>query len=324
MPNYIYLNEYIYLKDFYGMETVFISGNPQSTIHNPQFSFFGSGSNLYIDPMRKQQILRHTNFCRNNFKYEITELSNKYIINVNNILDKQQHHLLKNIIIYLFDCEMSSINNIQLKMDDVIFEYDMCKLEFIDKKYSPVFFKCESKKCFYIKLPIELFKNTTYDWINLLYNTPIKLIINLHTNIKIRVDFLTITLDTEEVHMFYRSYFNTKYSDYFINYNDMIELDVKNTIIENKITFDLSHIKDGIKNLSLFFKVDECFIVDHELIENISFCVNNNGKIIEINHDSLQLLYSNQMQIQIQMQILHMNFHWHYIQIYIIHLVIFV
>jgi hypothetical protein len=275
------------LKDYYGSEDVYTTGCPKFSFFNKRSQIFNYYS--YITGLDKNQIVTHTNFCRNNVKHDISVLSNQYILNVNNILNNKQHHLIHGITIYLFNSDISSIHNIQLKIGDVIFEYDLCTLSFIDKKYSPVFFKFEEKDCSYIKLPVELFEDTQ-TWINLTFDIPIELTINLYSQVKIRVDFLTITLDFEEERRYNINYSKQSY-DCIIRHNNIMELNVKNMTIENKITFDLSNIKDGIKELSLFFKVNDNFVIDYEFVENIKLCVNET----EITQDALQLLCSNKI-----------------------------
>ena len=278
-----------YLKDFYGSENSFLTDFPA-------FSFFNKRTlhhYKYIDAIQKNRVERYTNFCRNNFKYEPTDLSDIYIVNINNILNKDQHHLIHGIFIYLFNSEPLSINNITLKIGDIVFDYDLCKLFFTDRKYSSVLYECNKLNCCYVKLPVELFDDT-HSWINLINDVPIELIVKLHFPVKIRVDFLTITLDSEEAMRYNLRLNKPQQYECLIRHNDIMELNVKDKIRDNKLVFNLSHIKDGIKELSLFFKVNNN-IVDNNFINNITFCVTKHDKIVEIKQDALQLLCSNKV-----------------------------
>ena len=284
-----------YLRDCYGLEDCFITGLPQ-------FSFFNKRTlnhYNYLDAKEKNRIARYTNFCRNNFKHEPTEILNKYIININDILNNNQHHLIHGIYIYYFfnnndNLFNNSISSISLKIGDVIFEYDICKLLFIHKKYFTVFNEFSEKNFGYIKLPVELFEDI-HTWINLACGVPIELTINLIYPAKIRIDFLTITLDKDEERKLNFKYNNQPY-DCITRFNDTIELNIKNKVIDNKLEFDLSHIKEGIKELSLFFKFDNK-ILGNDFINNITFRVKKDDDIIEINHDAFQLFYSNKVNL---------------------------
>lgn len=325
------------LKDFYGVENCFTSGNPQFsffarvnpqfsayatmneripffsekkfkspfttenhqyssyTSKNPRCSFIPTGNHVnyfdYMKALNKNQILTHTNFCRNNFKYEVSNHSKQYILKINDILDNDQHHLLHGITIYLPFGSIQSISNIQLKIGDIVLDYDLCILSFINEKYSQIFYDFEEKRLSYIKLPIELFECTN-NWINLINNIPIDLIINLDYPMDIRVDFSTITLDSEEKRILNLKSTKAAY-ECIIRHNEKMEFAIKDIDTDNKIIFDLSNIRDGIKELSLFFKCDNNFIDNVNLIESVKLCVNNNGNKIEIEQDTLQLLCSN-------------------------------
>ena len=71
------------LHQFYGKDNVFVTGSPQ-------YSFFNNRGNLYsleyINALDKNQMLRHTNFNTNNYKYEPEQISSEYILNLNKIL----------------------------------------------------------------------------------------------------------------------------------------------------------------------------------------------------------------------------------------------
>jgi len=285
---------------------LFFTGEENSfTVGLPEFSFFNRRSQQfnyykYMKALDNNQIVSHTHFCRNNFNYEIPEISNSYTLKLNDILNNQTHHLIHGIFIYLFDSNFENIINIQIKIGDAIFNYDFCNLLFIQKKkMKQLFCKVGDINC--LRLPLELFDHV-HTWINLVCGVPIELIINLQNKAKIRIDFLTITLDNFE----YEIYKIKNNYDCITKYNEILKYNIKN--MNEQITFDLSNIKNGIKELSLFiycesnnckgfyiksYQENNIYSSPEIYIKSVKLCINNKNKITEIEYDALQLLCSN-------------------------------
>ena len=74
--------EYNSLINFYGVENCIVTSSPQ-------FSFFSNRSldyYRYTEALAKNQIVSHTHFCKNNFKYDAPDMLNEYNLNINKIL----------------------------------------------------------------------------------------------------------------------------------------------------------------------------------------------------------------------------------------------
>ena len=178
----------------------------------PKFSYFNSkiidSCGTYIHAINCNKISTHTNFNVENIKYEPEEISNNYKINLTELLGNGKYSLIGGLQIYLhkvIDCDYVNmhnaceiIKNIKLNIDDVYFEYDYIKLLLNNKMFqtSEIYINRNLNYTSFL-LPIELFEQKD-TWINIENNVPVILKLEFKEDIKIRIDFRVVNLDTEE------------------------------------------------------------------------------------------------------------------------------